>query len=214
MNTFYNYLSERLKSDLPGYPAQLKMAPKPNEGRRPAMPPNEDVNIGGVLILLHEKKDNIYEVLLTLRSRDLPTHKGQLSFPGGRTDNDESIIETALRELEEEVGIPSEKVNVLGRITSIYIPNSKNFVHPVVGFIQQKPVFKINPAEVSEAFFVDLDILLNSEFKCEEDWIIRNHRYKVPYWNIHHSIPLWGATAMILSELMALYHEYKTKKTN
>lgn len=214
MNTFYNYLSKRLKSELPGHEAQLKMAPRPNEGRRPTMPETEDVNIGGVFILLHEKKDNNYEVLLTLRSQDLPTHKGQLSFPGGRADNDESIIETALRELEEEVGIPPDKVNVLGRITSLYIPNSRNFVHPVVGFIQQKPPFKINPAEVSEAFFVDLDTLSGPKFRCEEDWVIRDRHYKVPYWDIHPSTPLWGATAMIMSEFMTLYKEYKSQDPN
>ena len=159
--------------------------------------------------MLHEKDSNQYEVLLTLRSQELPTHKGQISFPGGRADKNESIIETALRELQEEVGIPADKVNVLGQITSLYIPNSRNFVHPIVGFIQNIPELQLNPTEVSEAFFIDLDTLTNTNNRQIEDWMIRDKHYKVPYWNIHHSTPLWGATAMILSEFISLYNEYK-----
>lgn len=214
MNTFYNYLSERLKSDLPGHEAQLKMAPKPNEGRRPMMPESGNVNIGGVCILLHARENNRYEVLLTLRSKDLPTHKGQISFPGGRSNQDEPVIKTALRELEEEVGISADLVNVLGKITELYIPNSKNYVYPIVGFIRQKPTLTINPNEVDEAFFVDLDTLENSRNIREEEWTIRNQQYKVPFWNIHPSIPLWGATAMMLSEFMAIYNDYKSQLNN
>lgn len=211
MDTFYNYLSERLKSDLPGHEAQLKMAPMPDGGRRPMKPDSDDVKIGSVCILLHARDENRYEVLLTLRSKDLPTHKGQISFPGGRSNQDEPIIKTALRELEEEVGIPASQVNVLGEITALYIPNSKNYVYPVVGFIRQKPELTINPDEVDEAFFIDLDTLVNDNYLHEEEWSIRQRLYKVPFWNIHPSIPLWGATAMMLSEFMAIYNDYKSQ---
>lgn len=209
MNTFYNYLSKRLKDKLPGYKAQFKMAPKPNEGRRPMVPPNNNYRVGGVLLLLRSNSRGQYELLFTLRSNNLPTHRGQISFPGGRQEEGESIIVTALRETEEEVGIPVNDISVLGKITGLYIPNSNNYIYPVVGFIKETPNLAINTNEVAEAFFISLDDLCNPAYKQQEDWLIRNKPYKVPYWSVHRKTPLWGATAMILSEFIDLYEEYK-----
>jgi 8-oxo-dGTP pyrophosphatase MutT (NUDIX family) len=209
MDTFYNYLKNRIDQELPGHPAQLKMAPQPNEGRRPLVPPSDDVKMSSVLILLYDTIESGSELLLTLRTETLPTHKGQISFPGGRSMEGESVVETALRESKEEVGINTSEVQILGVLTGLYLSNSNNYIYPVVGYIDHRPTLTINPSEVAEAFFVDLETLLKSDNLKVEDWTIRDKKYKVPYWNIHPETPLWGATAMILSEFLTLYKQFK-----
>jgi len=209
MDTFYNYLKIRIDQELPGHPAQLKMAPQPNEGRRTLAPPSDDVKMSSVLILLHDTIEGGRELLLTLRTENLPTHKGQISFPGGRSMDGELAVETALRESEEEVGLNTSEIHILGILTGLYLSNSNNYIYPVVGYIDHRPKLTINPYEVAEVFFVDLDTLLKSDNLKVEEWTIRDKKYKVPYWAIHPETPLWGATAMILSEFLTLYKQFK-----
>jgi len=211
MDTFYIYLKNRIDENLPGQPAQLKMAPKPNEGRTSYLPKLKNIRVNGVLILLYNAPNNVKELLLTLRTDTLPTHKGQISFPGGKTMEGESITETALREAEEEVGLNTNSVHVLGTLTGLYLPNSNNYIYPIVGYIDDRPRLQINPAEVAEAFFVQLDTLLQTDNLKSKDWTIRNKTYNVPYWDVHPETPLWGATAMILSEFLTLYRDFKEK---
>lgn len=209
MDTFYNYLKKRLDESLPGKSAQLKMSPKPNGDRYSISHMVKNIRVNGVLILLHSTLNDVKELLLTLRTNTLPTHKGQISFPGGKSDEDETIIETALREANEEVGLNSNEVHILGTLTGLYLPNSNNYIYPVVGFIDHRPKLTLNPSEVDEAFFVQIDTLLKSDNLKIKDWNIRGNTYKVPYWDIHPSTPLWGATAMILSEFLSLYRDFK-----
>ncbi len=212
MKCFCKYLLNRVSQKLPGTTAQIKMAPF--DGNKRASRPPEGVHYhdSSVLILLTRPvfDDNGYRVLLTLRSKNMPTHKGQISLPGGRVEKGETEIDTAIREAHEEVGIHAHDIQIIGRLTNLFIPNSMNYVHPVVACANKEPEVMPNKLEVDEAFFVSLDELDNPEKLRTESWVIRNNTYQVPFWDVHETTPLWGATAMILSELLELYREFGT----
>jgi 8-oxo-dGTP pyrophosphatase MutT (NUDIX family) len=146
------------------------------------------------------------EVLLTLRAQDI-NHGGQLSFPGGGKEGDETIFETALREAQEEIGLHNEGIAIAGTLTSLYVGHSDNMVTPVVAFLEREQVLTPNPNEVSEIISVSLNKLLEEKNLVYEDWDLRGTPYRVPFWNIHR-VPLWGATAMVMSELIDLYQDF------
>ena len=211
MHPFIDFLRRRLGKPLPGRDAQLKMAPKPvNEAPGRKMDAPQDARQSSVLVLIYPNDEGELELLITLRSSEID-HGGQLSFPGGRSEDGESPAETALREAQEEVGIDPEKVNILGRMTRLYVNHSKNHVTPVVGYLPEKPDISLDPIEVEEAFSVELDSLLGKKNLTVEDWNLKEHTFKVPYWDIHR-VPLWGATAMMLNELLELYREFLNGK--
>lgn len=208
MDSFTDYLKNRLEQTLPGRDAQLKMAPEPvvdAPGRE--MEPPDHARQSSVLVLIYPNEEYELELLLTLRSSDID-HGGQISFPGGRSEEGESSVETALREAYEEVGIAPEKVEIVGCLTQLYVSHSNNQVVPVVGYLTEAPELTLDPKEVEEAFSVELDSLLEKKNLTVEDWELRNYQYKVPYWDVHR-VPLWGATAMMLNEFLELYREFK-----
>lgn len=171
------------------------------------MDPPEGVKQSSVLVLLFPNEDEKLELTLTLRSNDID-HGGQISFPGGRAHKGESSIETALREANEEIGLDPNQVQIIGQLSDLYVSHSNNLVTPIVGFTGSRPKFKANPAEVEEIFTVELDSLLHKKNLTVENWNLRSNSYKVPYWDVHR-VPLWGATAMMLNELLELTREYQ-----
>jgi len=208
MHSFINFLNRRLDRSLPGVKAQLKMAPEPvDEGPRRKLDPPPDARDSSVLILLFPNEENNLELILTVRTGHID-HGGQISLPGGRSDEDESAIETALREAEEEVGIDKADVLTLGTLSKLYVHNSRNYITPVIGYLDYSPELTLNPSEVEEAFTVEVASLSTKKNLTVEDWNLNQYRYKVPYWEVHR-VPLWGATAMILSEFLELYREFE-----
>lgn len=207
MHDLFPFLEERLSQNLPGRDAQIQMAPKPrSDGEMRKMNPPEDVRQSSVLALLFPNEENDIELTLTLRSEDID-HGGQISFPGGRANKGESAVDTALREAREEIGIDPGRVTILGQLSDLYVSHSNNLVVPVIGYSRERPEFTVNPIEVEEVFTVTLDSLLHKKNLTVEDWELGKHTYKVPYWDVHR-VPLWGATAMMLNELLDLYREY------
>lgn len=207
MHQFIEYLSDRLEKPLPGLNAQLKMAPAPlRDGPTRELEPPPSAKKSSVLILLFPNDENRLELILTLRSRDID-HGGQISLPGGRSDEDETYVETALREAQEEVGIKPESVQILGMLSDLYVSHSNNLVKPVVAYLPEIPELTPNPAEVEEAFTVEVKSLAAKKNLTVENWDLQKYSYEVPFWDIH-EVPLWGATAMILNELLDLYREY------
>jgi len=202
------FLKDRLSQNLPGREAQIKMAPEPVAGGQAReMEAPDHANISGVLVLLFPNEENNPELVLTVRSRDID-HGGQISFPGGRAEENETIKETALREAQEEIGIDPESVTILGQLSDLYVRHSNNLVRPIVGFVNSRPDFDINPIEVAEVFAIEIDSLLHKKNLTVEDWDLRKHTYRVPYWDVHR-VPLWGATAMMLNELLEIIREFK-----
>lgn len=210
MDPLLSYLKDRLSQPLPGKNSQLKMAPEPvGDGSRRRMEPPGDADPSSVLVLLFPNSDGKWELILTLRSSDI-NHGGQISFPGGRAEDGEDVQQTALREAREEIGIVPENVTLLGQLSELYVSHSNNRVVPVVGYQKSRPEFNINPAEVEEVFAVELDSLLHKKNLTVEDWDFSSNTYRVPYWDVH-QVPLWGATAMMLNELLVLYREFLEK---
>lgn len=183
----------------------MQPIPLDNNYRFPE-PDNETVHPSSVLIPLYKSESNSLNVILTLRT-DSIRHAGQISFPGGRSENNELPVETALRETHEEVGIEPGSVLIAGSISPLYLYRSNNQITPFVGFLNKIPALKPNPIEVEEIITISLDALLKDDCLIWETWQLQDICCKVPYWNFH-STPLWGATAMMMSELLELYKEF------
>lgn len=212
MNGFITYLYERLLKPLPGFEAQKRMMPvsasaqnhKPNS-------PSCAIPCSVLLVLMPKQNDVL--ILLTLRSRKLNSHQGQISFPGGKLDKYESAEEGAFREAYEEVGLQKQSLQLVGRMSSIYMSNTNMSIQPVVAqLLEPEQELSINPDEVDEAFWVSLNSLCETNTVQQELWALRDLEFSVPFWNVNKDVPLWGATAMIVSELLVLYLEWK--KTN
>ena len=146
-----------------------------------------------------------FHMVLIKRSSKNPAdkHSGQIAFPGGRLEKgDANLQQTALREFEEEVGVQSDGVQVLGELTRLFIPVSGYVVHPYVALGREKPQFTAQIEEVDDIIEMPLDLLLADETKkftalnINDQITLKN----VPYYDIFGHI-VWGATAMMLSEL-------------
>jgi 8-oxo-dGTP pyrophosphatase MutT (NUDIX family) len=178
--------------------AQKKMMPVPR-GVRPADKPGQPRQ-GGVLVLLYQQDGETF-LVLTRRRDDLTAHAGQISFPGGRREDGESIEATAIREAKEEIGIDPLELELLGCLSPLYIPPTDYEVHPFVAWHLGRPPLVRQPSEVAEILIVPLNYLLEPENQYEEPWEIRGFRVQVPYYLVdNHKV--WGATAMMLSEFL------------
>lgn len=204
---FYRFLIQRLQKPLPGNDAHLRMAPTPSGTTPSVHTPAGTFHNSSILIPMYETEPGKPELILTLRTHTI-SHGGQISFPGGRSDSEETPESTALRELHEEVGIHRSDVDIAGSLSPLYLERSNNLIKPFVGYLQSRPSMTLNPAEVQEAFSTSVEELLNSENYTMKPWSLRGVVYDVPYWTIH-DVPLWGATAMIINELLDLYREHK-----
>lgn len=148
-------------------------------------------------------------LLLTTRAKDLPTHSGQVSFPGGVIDAiDDSPIDAALRETHEEIGVPASKIEVLGTLP-LYYTATGYCIHPVVGMVSGDVVFYANTREVAEIFEVPLDYLMSGQrherryieqIDVVSQEIVKRYFYAILYR--HHFI--WGATAGMIRHLFHL----------
>lgn len=136
------------------------------------------------------------------RTLDNTPHSGQISFPGGRFEpGDNSLQDTALRETEEELGISSSEIEILGHLTPLQIHVSNMEVKPFIGVSYKKPLFKPNPREVDYLIEVKVKDLLNPGIIERKVEYIRGNKIEMPYYNIRDN-HIWGATAMMLSEFL------------
>jgi 8-oxo-dGTP pyrophosphatase MutT (NUDIX family) len=158
--------------------------------------------MGAVLILLYPDGDDL-RLPLTVRSDRLPSHRGEVSLPGGAIDpGEDGPVSAALRESDEELGIDPASVAVWGTLTPIYIPPSNFRITPVVGFSRQAPALRPNDEEVSAVITTTLRELLDPTTVIVEQWTLRGSEVRVPFYAIAgHKV--WGATAMVLSEFVA-----------
>ncbi|MEX1018282.1 MAG: CoA pyrophosphatase [Litorilinea sp.] len=201
---FLAALRADLNAPLPGRAAHARMAPRPQVGPPRAEDPRADARQGAVLALFYLHKGRLWLPFI-LRATYNGVHSGQISFPGGGLEpHDDNLIETALRETHEEIGVPPASIQVLGELSPIYIAPSNFLVQPVIGFTSDRPTFHLDPYEVAELMEVELADLLNPRNQRQEVRPLRDERLAdVPYFAIHERA-IWGATAMILAELTAL----------
>ena len=152
-----------------------------------------------VLVALIERSAGM-TVLLTRRAESLSSHGGQISFPGGRVEQDDGApVRTALREAEEEIGLAPSHVEILGRLAN-YVVGTGYRITPVVGFVDPAQRFVRDEREVAEIFEVPLDIVMERENYRQEHMRVKNidrSYYVLPYGGYR----IWGATASILLNL-------------
>jgi 8-oxo-dGTP pyrophosphatase MutT (NUDIX family) len=198
-NPFKHILNKVFENKLPGLQSQLKMAPV---GRLHTLDDNmiSDARKSAVLILLYHQNKNLY-VPFIKRISDGSKHSGQIAFPGGKHEpSDSNLIQTALREAEEEVGVNSNHLNVLKKLTPLYIPVSNFLVQPVVAFSEKKPQFIIAEDEVDKLYNIDLNELLYAKI-INKTFVAGKYEITAPFFVLE-EIEIWGATAMILSEFI------------
>ncbi|MCB1214814.1 MAG: CoA pyrophosphatase [Deltaproteobacteria bacterium] len=146
------------------------------------------------------QKDKKIQILYTLRSQKVASHKGQISFPGGfHEKEDKDLIYTALRETEEEVGIPIQKVEVLGQLDEAFTPRGYH-ITPFVGWIQDPIDLKINE-EIEQAFWINLDELMDPKNLRLEEKEFQGKSYPFPFYQIG-EYTIWGATGRITYSLL------------
>lgn len=197
--------------DLPGFEAQLKMAPISRLNDLRNYPTGKSPRKSAVLILFYPDKGEIKTVLME-RAADNTVHSLQISFPGGKYENNDNNLEqTALREANEEIGIDTKTVKIIGQLTKLYIPPSNFDVFPFVGYTNEKPEFKTN-SEVKSILEVDLKTLMNPNTIINKTI---EHRtggiFEVPCYFVDGHI-IWGATSMIISELLEVISLTTTTK--
>lgn len=206
---FTSRLERRLKEPLPGADAQRIMMPVESTRARFDLNQN-DARLGAVLILFYPLHGEIY-LPLTQRHDYGGTHGGQVSFPGGKWEEADTDLEhTALRETFEEIGVRQADITVIGRLTDLYIPPSNFRVTPIVGFVEARPDFKIDPYEVKELVETPMSLLINKSTVKRKDIPVRGaYSLNAPFFDITGKT-IWGATAMMLSELVELVREIRT----
>jgi 8-oxo-dGTP pyrophosphatase MutT (NUDIX family) len=131
-------------------------------------------------------------------------HSGQISFPGGKREpSDVDNIHTALREANEETGVDAESISIIGSLTPLFIPVSNMLVTPIVGWTEVKPVFHQHPGEVVFLINADLKKLLDPSIVKIKPFQIHGETIEVKYFDYEGNV-IWGATAMILHELLTI----------
>jgi 8-oxo-dGTP pyrophosphatase MutT (NUDIX family) len=202
MEEFINKLKAQILLELPGVEAQYKMAPtrriKPDNAyylQKEAAPKSS------VLILLYPKNNSINVVLIE-RPVYNGTHSGQIAFPGGKVDiNDDSPMHTAIRETYEEIGIKITENEIFAQLTSLYIPASNFEVFPFLACYNESPNFIPNHREVAAILETPISLIIDersiNQVKIE---INKDLSYNAPCFTIFNK-NVWGATAMMLSEL-------------
>ena len=202
---FIEALTKMLRRDLEGKSAQQKMMITPN--RFPSENQENEGIPASILLLLYPLEGEWF-FFLTKRSQDVEHHKGQISFPGGVVEKNESKMNTAIRETNEEIGVDKDVIKIIGNLTPLYIPVSNFHISPYVGWTEEKPHTKVQDAEVKRVFSVSInDLILERNLKTKKDFF-SNKSVKVPYFDLNGET-VWGATSMILSEFKFILRNMK-----
>lgn len=196
-------LQVELGKNLPGTEIQWEMAS--SDRRIPGYPKkkSEDSRLSAVLILLYPAGSVINTVFIQ-RAVYNGVHSGQIGFPGGKMEDvDNSLVDTALREACEETGICKESARVIGTLTPLFISVSNTEVTPVVAWCDTRPGFKIQPEEVESIIEAPLSYFTSPLNIHEKEMLLGDEMLKVRYFDFNGNI-IWGATAMILYELVVI----------
>jgi len=202
----FEKLADRLTKPLPGAIAHEVARAESIGGIRPKFDHQLPPRPGSVLILLYPDGGHI-RFPLTKRPEYLGTHSGQISLPGGKAEGNETSIETALREGEEEVGIDRRDVTVLGKLTNFFVIPSNFIVTPIVAMTSQRPVFTAQEREVVRILEGDVAELIKEDaLKVKPITVSKIYNLNAPYFEIDGET-VWGATAMMLNEFRIVVND-------
>ena len=199
---FLKYIPKIVNQQLPGLSAHIKMAPA---SRIPTLDheyyKDNNPRSSAVMMLFYPKDEMAY-LILTKRNAYNGVHSSQISFPGGKAEpEDKDLADTALRETFEEIGVKPESIEIIMPFSEIYIPPSNFLVWPFLGISMKPPAFNPSPDEVVEMIELSLDVFLDDATVVETDIETAYlQKFSAPAFKVGEHI-VWGATAMILSEL-------------
>jgi 8-oxo-dGTP pyrophosphatase MutT (NUDIX family) len=203
MERFPERLKNELKRGLPGTDVQWQMASSGRLIRNFPRVPGKDAKSASVLILLYPQDGSVYTVFMQRPEYD-GIHSGQISFPGGKKEeSDDDAVDTALREAHEETGVDPSTITVIGILTPLFIPVSNMLVTPVVAWSEEKPEFRHHPDEVVFLFDADLNSFLDSSMIKYRPLYIGGETIEIKYFYYKGHV-IWGATSMILNELLVI----------
>jgi len=195
-----------LAKPLPGTAAHLKMAPKHRAQELVAMQDNlPNARKSAVMILFYHAGSEL-KMIVIRRSVYVGVHSGQIAFPGGRFEEEDGHVQiTALREIQEEIGIPEEKIEILGRLSDIYVPPSNFLISIFVGYLAEKPQYILQEREVDEVIEISFAEFFKPNLIKEKDFYVGSLKAAsaAPYFDITDA-EIWGASAMVISELLEL----------
>ncbi len=194
-------LAARLAEPLPPPLVGSRFEPRPRGDRHYREIPPE-ARRAAVLVLLYPLEGR-WHVPLTLRPSQLPDHGGQVCLPGGALEPDETSDEAAIREFHEELGAAGHSIELAGRLSTLYVHASNFAVEPWVGTTQERPVMTPDPREVEALLEVPLRHLMDAANIGWQNRIYQGQPYTAPHI-VWQSYCIWGATCMILGELVTL----------
>jgi len=189
---------------MPGLPDESARDTMVPPYRRNPRPDSSDApwREAAVLMLFYQDADELRFPLI-VRTDDGGTHGGQISLPGGSREADETPESCALRETEEELGIDRNMIRLLGALSPLRVPPSRFLVRPYLGYSTTLPRFDPSPAEVDALILPSVKELLNPRCMDIEGTTYGGQIWLVPCYRLAGGI-VWGATAMILAELVAI----------
>ncbi|MEI7501905.1 MAG: CoA pyrophosphatase [Paludibacter sp.] len=204
MNFSIDQIKQKLQLPLPGISSHLKMAP-PHRAQDIVNLKDNTLNAkkSAVLILFFHEDDNL-KMIVIRRSVYVGIHSGQIAFPGGRyEEEDKDVRITALREIQEEIGISEDKIEILGRLSDIYVPPSNFLISVFVGYLAEKPIYQIDEREVDEVIEIPFSEFLNHDTIKEKSFFVNSIKAadNAPYFDVTNA-EIWGASAMVISELL------------
>lgn len=195
------YLQEALAREQPGRRTQRLMAHRLAYGRHHGPVP-DSARQAAVLLALQPSPGG-WSIPAILRPDTMRSHAGQISLPGGVIESDETPVQTALREFEEELGAPSDQVNVVGRLSPVYVFVSNFEITPIVAVCQRPLTLSPNPLEVAAVIDLPLQELFLEKSRGFHRIERRGLSFSVPHYCVA-GRNVWGATSLILAEFLAV----------
>lgn len=155
-----------------------------------------------MILFFHEEEE--LKMIVIRRSEYVGIHSGQIAFPGGKYEEEDGDVRiTALREIEEEIGIPREKIEILGQLSDIYVPPSNFLISVFVGYLPERPHYHIQEREVAEVIEIPFNEFRKADLIKQKSFFVssRNSTAYAPYFDMDNA-EIWGASAMVISELL------------